>query len=512
METREIGWNRILIGIGVSALLYYIWLLFQQIYVIKDGALYLLLARSLASGGGYVDSFMPKPLFHTSIPPGYPFILSLIIRAVGYNLLYLRAASVIFVAASLVILVKILKGYLKTREVVIVFFLFAFNPVFVGLTNTINSDIPYLLCLLVSFLIFGTGKEKPSIGEFMIGAAAIIAAFYMRVAGLALYCAALIYLLGRGKRREFFILAFSGFFILLWLYLICSAPQGIYYNAFLAKDALLPVSGYIKIADIPFRILENLKYYCGKVVIDLLFCPFFNEVTFGNPLFPLKICFSLLFSALFFAGFIRSVKKGPGFIDLYCAIYMCMLVLWSYHSARFLIPVYPFLLVYMIDALRIPRIRYIKLSLILLLACSAVIANLSTVKDFLEKRDPPQKPVFETYDWLKNNTSPGAIVMSDDPASVYLYSQRKATQWYTACDTNDFFDRVKKEKVDYVLVGRETMISVKGKNIDRFGTYFKPVIEKHAGCFELVCQSRARPEIMVYKTKKSEWQANAVSR
>ena len=131
---------------------------------------------------------------------------------------------------------------------------------------------------------------------------------------------------------------------------------------------------------------------------------------------------------------------------------MCMLALWSYHSARFLVPVYPFLLVYMIDALRIPRIRYIKLSLILLLACSAVLANLSTVKDFLEKRDPPQKPVFETYDWLKNNTSPGAIVMSDDPASVYLDSERKATQWYTACDTNDFFDRVKKEKVDYVLV------------------------------------------------------------
>ena len=86
-------------------------------------------------------------------------------------------------------------------------------------------------------------------------------------------------------------------------------------------------------------------------------------------------------------------------------------------------------------------------------------------KNYLEKKEPPEKSVFEIYGWLKNNTPPGAIIMSDEPASVYLYSQRKAASWYTTRDTDDFIDRVKRDKVDYILVDREPIISVRGRQL-----------------------------------------------
>ena len=500
-ENREIAWKKILIGIGVSALVYYIWLLFQEIYIVKDGALYLLLARSLASGEGYVDNFLSKPLPHTSVPPGYPFILSLMIRTMGYNILYLRAANVIFAAISLVMLVNILGRFMKTRELIVVFSLFAFNPVFVSLTSGIGSDIPYLLFLFLSFLIFETDKKELSINKFLFGAIAIIAAFYMRMVGLALYCSALVYLLIRRKRREFIMLIILGIFILPWCSIVFSGGQGIYHWAFLTKNVHLSSGGSITIMDMTLRIFANLKYYSGKIMADLLFSPFLDYVTFGNSLFPAKICLSLLFSTLFFAGFIRSVQKRIGFIDLYVVVYMCMLMLWSYHSTRFLIPVYPFLLGYMIDAFRLPRIKHIKLPLVSILLCSVVIANIGTVKNFIEKKEPPERSAFEIYGWLKDNTPPGAIVMSDMPANIYLYAQRKAVGWYSTRDTGDFLGHVKRDNVNYILVDREPTISVKGRKINKFDDYFKPVIERYPGCFEQVHQSRTEPEIMVYKVK-----------
>jgi hypothetical protein len=498
MKNREIAWEKILIGIGISALAYYVWLIFQDIYIAKDGALYLTLARSLASGEGYVDSFLPEPLPHTFVPPGYPFLLSLIIRAVGFNILYLRAANVIFAATSLAILVKILGRYMKTRELIVVFSLFAFNTVFVSLVNSIDSDMPYLLFLFLSLLIFETGGRELPVNKFLIGAAAIIAAFYMRMVGLALYCSALIYLLIRHKRREFFMLIILGIFILPWCGIVLSGFQG-YHKVFLMQDVHLSSGGLIQIADMPIRVLTNMKYYSGKIVADLVFGPFSDMVTFGNPLFPIKICLSLLFSALFFAGFIRSAQKKIGFINLYVAVYISGLMLWSYHSTRFLIPVYPFLLGYMIDAFRSPRIKYIKLPLVSILLCSVIMANLGTVKNFMEKRESPERSAFEIYDWLKNNTPPGAIIMSSEPASIYLYSQRKAASWYMTRDADDFFDRVKKNKVDYILVDRKPIVLIRGRKINKFDDYFKAVIEKYPGCFELVHQSRARPEIMVYR-------------
>ena len=500
MEKRKIDWEKVLIGAGILAVFYYLALLFRQIYITKDGAVYVLLAQSLASGQGYIDNFLPRPLPHTSVPPGYPFILSVVIRMVGYNVIVLRALNVIFTIIALALLIKVLRKNLDARGTAAAFVLFAFNPVFVSLTSGIDSDILHLLFLLTAILLFANGAGGLPLNKFLIGALAIIAAFYMRMAGLALYLSALVYLLMRRNRRQFFLFAALGLLLLPWCNVVFSGSQG-YGRIFLAKDINISAGGVIKFLDIPLRAFANLRYYSGKVICDLLFYPFFKEVTFGNPFFPVKICLSLLFSALFLTGFARSVRKGVRLPDLYIVVYMCMLLLWTYHDERFLIPLYPFLLIYMFDALTIPAVKYLKKPILLMLVSSVIIANFGIAANMLGKKEPPQKSTFESYEWIKNNTSPGAIIMSDDSCGMYLYSRRKGAQWAAIRDPDSFFDGLKKERVDYLLTGRDTGISVRGRRIDRFETYLKPVIERHPGCLEPVYRTLSKPEVTIYKIK-----------
>ena len=111
----------------ICVVIYSVCLVSQQIWLTKDAAVYVLLARSLAKGRDYFDYYFPEPKPHTFYPPGYPFILSLVTRLFGDRLLVLRMANIVMAGLFLIILIKVLnethdKRYMNFIESLVVIF------------------------------------------------------------------------------------------------------------------------------------------------------------------------------------------------------------------------------------------------------------------------------------------------------------------------------------------------------------------------------------------------------
>jgi len=475
-------------------ILYYACFLFHELWIEKDAAMYLLLAKSLAHEGKYVDNFLPVPKTHTRIPPGYPFILSLVIRTFGDRLLFLRLPTLIFVGFSLIILFKILSKYLPNKEIVLILVLIALNPFFLTLVHTINSDILYLLLSWLGIFIFLDNEKYLNYKKTLLVTLIIIAGFYIKT-NICLYFSLAIYLLLRKRYRHFSLVILLGLTMLPWL--IYALPKAdSYTQVFFTKDVYSQSHETIRALDIPWRFFLNLGYYVGKDLPDLLFYPYFKRITFGNLLFPVKIGLGLLFSFLFLQGFYFLSRRKFTLIEVYIFVYFTSILFWPYHDERFLFPIYPFLLVYLIFSLSGKKTKPLGIPIILCLLAPVLIANFQISQNLFSKKTFQKLALSEAYSWLKTNTSPAAIIMSRDCPGVYFYTMRKGL----SLESKPTITELKTKKIDYILIEKETGLTSQGKKINDFDKYLKPLFEKYPNYFSLVYTSSAKPEVFVYRT------------
>jgi hypothetical protein len=483
----------------ILIIIYYFSFLSQQIWIGKDSAVYLLLARSLIQGKGYIDPFVAMPKINSQYPAGYPFLLSLAMRIFGEGILPFRILTIFLMAASLFILTKIIGTYLRKKEDILVFLLFALNSHLLVFAHTIASEAGYFLFSWLGLLFFMRNENTLSLKKVALGTLFMVAAFYMRIIGISLYLALAIYLLlCRKYRQAFLVLLFAGIFVLPWMIYVLTG-QGGNSIVFWLKDINQPSSGTFQFLDIPLRLLTSLKYYSGKIVAELLFFPYLNAVTFGNLFFAFKIILSLFFSLLFLRGFYLSVKKCFKLLDIYVLVYLFCLLLWPLYNERLLLPIYPFLLGYLFIALREVRFKLLKAPVILSLFIAVIMANFGEIKNVINKNQLGKPCLAEALPWLEANTPPEAVVMSEDPAGVYFYIQRKGAFLNLSIDPVQSLAKINADKANYILLQKGIGLTVRGRKIDFFERYGKPLLEKYPFYFKLVYQGTDKCGLLIYK-------------
>ena len=481
-----------------SIILYYTCFLFQKSWIGKDSAVYVLLGRALAQGNGYFNYFFSIPSPHALYPPGYPFILAAVIRIFGENLLFLRMSSIAFSGLSLVILLKILSSYLEEKELFFTFLLFALNPLFLNFTHQIYSEAAYVLFSWLGIYIFLNNPDILSAKKTIWGALAILAGLYCRVIGISLYCSLLFYLLIKRRYRQVILVSFLALIILPWIIYMLKNSCG-YSQVFMMKDVYNPLAGEIKLIDIALRLFSNIKYYTSKVVSDLLFYPYFKEVTFGYPFFPLKIFLSLLFSFLLLVGFYFTASKSIGIIEIYILFYMIILLFHSYHDERFLLPIYPFLLRYLLVALKLPKFKFTKTAIILVLLFALIPENINMIKNLVKKKDF-LKPAYSEYlSWIKNNTRPDSIIMSGDSAGIYYYTGRKGAFFNLGTDYAELLAKIREKRVNFILIEKESGLTIHENKIISFDKRINSLLEKYPDYFSIVYQTSVKPEVSIYR-------------
>lgn len=350
-----------------------------KIHLGGDNAEYYILAKALAEGKGYnyIASMGDQP--HNHFPPGYPFIMSVLMRFFGSDQATLTAFNGVFMLGSVLLLFNLFHRF--TQNIHLGFAVAAaclFNYHLMQYSTIMMSEIPFLFfsCLtLWVFLQLKTDENPLRQAYFYIFIALLASSFYIRTAGISLVAGSLFYF--AWQRNWKFALAISlGFFLLVLPWQIRSrslggnsyvkqllmvnpyAPeQGALGTIFLdasgktiCRDSILKQPATVTqhtnmqfVADLATRFTNNTKRYISREIPAGIF-PWLEhdpkEPTSGSE----WLWGSLIFAFILWG--IYKIKEHRLLLLGYMLGSFGILLLWPdvWFGARFVLPLLPFLL------------------------------------------------------------------------------------------------------------------------------------------------------------------------
>lgn len=170
-----------------------------------DDSHYVLLARALAGGHGFVDLSTPGTPLESTVPPGYPALLTPLALLWSASWIPMRALS----AACYLALFPLTWRYLGLRLMpdgarLAVLALLALNPVAATYGSMVMAETPFLVVLLIGLLAMHRWdrQDKALTGTGLGVVAALLGLVYLKSAGLAMVAGVVIYLLGRRRWRQ----------------------------------------------------------------------------------------------------------------------------------------------------------------------------------------------------------------------------------------------------------------------------------------------------------------------
>jgi len=474
-----------------------------------DSATYLILAKSLLQGSGYRELFDPGMPPHTQYPPGFPLILIPGLIIFGNNFALIKLIIIGLALGGFALLYLMLKRKEENRNWLFPLLILAVSPILLEYSHWILSEIPYLFFSLLAIYLFDRFSvlKRNNYIFFILMAISVAFVYFVRTIGMSLVLACLIYLLYKKRWKELIILVvIVGVFIIPWQIRNSKVggQTGGYFQQFFAKNPYDPELGNITFSEYLSRVLANFKLYTFYVVPQILF-PAITSIVLLNILG--FVCLALLVT-----GFVVIIKRKTfGTWELYLLFFMGITLSWPqvWSGDRFLIPIIPFLLYYIISGLKhfsawlkfknlTPLIVILMVILALADSIKKIPTNLSNLSAYL-KGDKyagysiDWQQYFETLTWLKENTPKVAIVVSRKPNFTYLLGQRKSFLFQLSNDPKRVIDDFYQKKANYLLYDSFYWTGTTRK-------YLGPVLQAYPDKFELVYKSPP-PEMYVFKIK-----------
>jgi 4-amino-4-deoxy-L-arabinose transferase-like glycosyltransferase len=257
-----------------------------------DSPIFFNLAQSIASGVGYKDIYFPDNPDHIQYPHGYPGLLAMVIILFPKTIVGLKLLSILFGAASLIVIQILFSNRCKTHSVNLKTFYLSLitlltvtNLWFLSFSVILLPEMFYfffsLLTLVISKVYF---KQKNLVNKYLwLLIFCLGLTFYTKAIGISLLLAITVYLffIMKDSKKGFLILGWGVFLIVLWIKFLLlipskSSPSIISQNYItqLFSDNAFSFSPMIKL------VLSNLSGYFQS--ISSLFLPvyFLGEETF----------------------------------------------------------------------------------------------------------------------------------------------------------------------------------------------------------------------------------------
>jgi hypothetical protein len=497
-----------------------------QVGMFYDDARYIILAEGIATGQGYRLISFPHAPPEEAFPPGWPLLLAPLTYFFPGNYTVLKALSFLFVLAAIPLMYSLFTPYLKRpyREMAVA--LAALNPLMIGAMGTVMSEAAYLFFSLLALKLFDLWrKEKEGSTYWLLAVAVIFTVLYaqlIRTIGFSLVLAIFSYLLlARRLRLLAYIFGAVAIGILpqIWLNL----QRGSWLSSPSYERVVLDLSAPLeKLA----QMVDNLQRYAiGQVVSENVIPVFHTKINTllgsiigGGATDALFFALNLLILGLIGAGFVYSFRRRS-IVHLYIIFYaLGLLAFWYPNGAgvqpRLLIPLLPFLSLALCSAVA-GIASYLKGrsdshpasggigaggigALALLIVSSLVIVSLIIV-NLHEWQNPLRNRATDIAvgaEWLAENTSIEAVIMSPHPELTYLYARRKtvfspASMW-DAAEIKAYMER---HKVDYVLVAERLQIP-RPARLDAFTReVLLPLLAAEPHLFQLVHRDQNHAEI-----------------
>jgi len=451
-------------------------LLFALIYVVRlnrmaghpyvDDAYYVLLGKALATGHGYTLINTPSPGIAPMYPPGFPLLLSIVFRIAPQfpqNLWLLKMVSIIAMLGAGVLTFYYFERIrqLPQRLAFAIALITALHPALAFYaTSTVMSECVFTvfqLAAIISIERLIVSKGRGKWGFALLGAFLISYTFLIRSIGVALVVGAVAYLLKERLIRPalIFVLA-TAFLISPWMIYSRShqptAEQRVeqrgyiiqpYTTSFWQRSAGVANSGAITISELPVRIWGHIADIGGQqmgTIAQPWLLPLLGGIGMG--------LFSILLSVLAVIGFVSVVREKATFAEIVTPLSVAVISLWPWEPIRFLLPLTPFLIFYILRGFRAvilsarrggkaanPQPGFgIGWGMGILAWCFAagiIVGNLN----YIQKLDDPRSTlrrdqetfaeIEAQFQWVREHMPSGEVLASLNPPLVYLYTGHK---------------------------------------------------------------------------------------
>jgi hypothetical protein len=450
MTTRT--WAALAAGVLVMAV--YLLRLDHIVGIMGDDAWYALLGRTLARGGGFLQPNTPTPGLLPIVPPGFPLLLAplwYIAPAFPSNVLVLKALSF----AAMLATAGLTYAYSRARAewsrelalVVAVAVTLVPSLVFLA-TSTLMSDYVFLAVQLATLVALERWTTRT--GTVVAGVGAAVA-MLMRTVGVTVPAAAVVYLcLTRQWRRAAVLTAVVAVSLTPWLlYAHRHAPTAAqegggeallsYRQQFWQQWAGDSKAGTATLRDLPLRIGQNTADVITRDVVALVAPALLRgphqsglEVLgvgsygmrgpMGNGV-GTRIASTALF-LLIGLGWMRAVRRRLSLAEIAVPLSLALIIAWPFWTFRLVLPLAPFLLVYLVDGLRAVTPAASRVPMLVMLG--VVGLSLLDHGQYVARARVGQ-PDWSIYAdntdavlaWLQQHPADGVIATSN-PALVYL--------------------------------------------------------------------------------------------
>lgn len=409
-----------------------------------DSAYYLILAKSLISGHGF--TYLGYPCL--KIPFGFPVLISPLVSVTGANFLGLNLYMLMFAFMGFFMIYLCLSKLYGCTYSFLITILAAWSYLMLDYSGFVMIDVPYMAFSFAALFFILTYVDKPVFCTGIIAVLLILISYFLRKIGIVLMAGGFLYLFLYNVR-----LIKSWKFVTLTLILLIPVGGWALFTHCKKINANDPVWQLIEFLpskneiqrvkyDDPVssingplglvkRGIKNSAYYAG-ISSSLMMGKTLNTKKESLKLLP-KWWLGLLsiITLVIILGFLHSLIKCKTLPDIYFLFYMGILLAWSAREPRYLLPVLPLLINYLLSGITILIFMICKLAPILQKRAGIITTGCITVFCFFyvvsnsfqnskiikHQRSENyyscyQSDLFSASSWLKGNAPKEARVVS----------------------------------------------------------------------------------------------------
>jgi hypothetical protein len=429
--------------------------------VLHDDAVYVILAKSLATGQGYRYLNLPGAPVATHFPPGYPALLALLwlvggalpLRIILFKLLNVVLLGVIAAELRRILRERLEFGVVASAGLALIS---AISVPLVVLTAMVMSETLFLAVVLIALVVSERAvADESSYKRLLIAAATAAASLLVRTHGIALVGALVLALVSNRRWRDAGLSAALG--------LIALVPWQLWTSAHKANVPSVLQGAYGSYAGwIGDAVRTEGLTFVARTLASNVDRTASTLSTAVAPVVASTPRIIALLAILMLVGFgAQTMWARARTTMLFTSLYMGIVFVWPVEPARYLWGVWPLLVIWpVVGARELWRwysadspFRYLQIALLVVTACAGggYLYGMEQGYNGRYWEDIPRagavmlRPIVVG---IRSHARPGEVIATPAEAAMYLYTDHQTVPVYTYQPTQLFRNLTLPEKTD----------------------------------------------------------------